>query len=234
MLGLRLLPAAIVFAAMFAGKLAGVRDAKSQEPARPQEAPQQKEITDWREWTSDDCLQVLRSSPWAQTVAGEWSGNDDMQVYAPRTVQFRSALPIRQALARRMLLANHYDQLDAAGRAILDRQVEENLQQDFRDTIVIRISGGTGQGPTAVLQTPDGKRYISQRTVIVQSYPNPIEFEVIFGRLKADGTPRLPPEGEIRIFFGWMNPKAKSPTMRVTGGVTFDLSRMMYRGKFEY
>src|SRR5262249_58448258 len=81
---------------------------------------------DWKQWSKDDCKKVLEDSPWSQ----RWSqSNTKMANFStPRSgtqgvgsedelsvwyvVQFRSALPIREAVVREMLIANQYDKLN--------------------------------------------------------------------------------------------------------------------------
>jgi hypothetical protein len=88
--------------------------------ARPQGFLTKK---DWKEWSESDCSGLLRESPWAQTGSfgrvfrtiqspGLEGGAPDMFI----TAQFRSALPIRQALTRLMLIRNKYDKADPQQR----------------------------------------------------------------------------------------------------------------------
>src|SRR5882757_3341977 len=82
---------------------------------------------DYKQWTDAECKKLLADSPWAAdypfgTVVMEalkggrnsTSPNDLNHENTPRVeyrVQFRSALPIRQAVVRQALIKQKYDQM---------------------------------------------------------------------------------------------------------------------------
>ena len=56
------------------------------------------------------------------------------------TVQFRSALPVRQAMVRLMQIAQKYDQMQPAQKQAIDQNAEEFLAKSFPDTVVVFVS----------------------------------------------------------------------------------------------
>lgn len=89
----------------------------------------------YEEWTPNEVSRALYDSPWAQT-----SGKGDRSTYhagipdyPPETsfvvqVRLYSALPVRQALVRRMQLATPYSGLNATQRADFDAEVDGLLK----------------------------------------------------------------------------------------------------------
>lgn len=89
----------------------------------------------YEQWTPDEVSRALYDSPWAQT-----SIKADRSIYRPGTpdnppetsfmvqVRLYSALPVRQALVRRMQLAIPYSELNAAQRADFDAEVDGLLK----------------------------------------------------------------------------------------------------------
>jgi hypothetical protein len=109
---------------------------------------------DWKEWSIEDCKKVLADSPWSQT----WKqGSAKMANFAtPRrgtsgigsegetevtyTVQFRSALPVRQAVVRQALIANKYDKLGEEQRSAMLKQAQGFLSRSYDDVIVVHVT----------------------------------------------------------------------------------------------
>jgi hypothetical protein len=55
-------------------------------------------------------------------------------------VQFRSALPVRQALVRMMQISQNYDQMPGEGRQAFDQNAERFLAKNLSDTVVIYVT----------------------------------------------------------------------------------------------
>ena len=55
-------------------------------------------------------------------------------------VQFRSALPVRQALVRMMQIHENYDQMPSAGKERFDQHAEQFLAKKLTETIVIYVT----------------------------------------------------------------------------------------------
>jgi hypothetical protein len=112
---------------------------------------------DWKQWSKDDCKKILEDSPWAK----RWiQSNEKMANFATRTsgtegvgseselavyylVQFRSALPIREAVVRQVLIANQYDLADPEKKDAMRKQTEGFLNRTYDDVIVVHVTYGS-------------------------------------------------------------------------------------------
>ena len=56
------------------------------------------------------------------------------------SVQFRSALPVRQAMVRLMQIAQKYDQMQPEQKKTIDQNAEQFLAKSFPDTAVVFVS----------------------------------------------------------------------------------------------
>ena len=55
-------------------------------------------------------------------------------------VQFRSALPVRQAMVRMMQIKQNYDQMPSDGKQMFDQNAERFLAKNLSDTVVIYVT----------------------------------------------------------------------------------------------
>jgi hypothetical protein len=179
---------------------------------------------DWKQWSKDDCKKVLEDSPWAQ----RWvESNAKMANFATRTrgtsgvgseseleayylVQFRSALPVREAVVRQVLIANNYDYREPEEQEVLRKQTEGFLKRAYDDVIVVHVIYGSnvqeynrdlatywqthypeGTVPQeAFLNGPRGQKVSPIRMISPKGGAQ--EFELIFPR-QIDGKPLLEP-----------------------------------------
>ena len=179
---------------------------------------------DWKQWSKDDCKKVLEDSPWAQ----RWSQSDaKMANFATRTsgtsgvgseselavdylVQFRSALPVREAVVRQVLIANQYDLADPEKKEAMRKQTDGFLNRSYDDVIVVHVTYGSnvqeynrdlatfwqtryseGTVPQeAFLNGPRGQKVAPVRMVSPKGGAQ--EFELIFPRV-VEGKPLLEP-----------------------------------------
>jgi hypothetical protein len=98
---------------------------------------------DWTQWNIDDCNAVLKSSPWGErpNSAGESSTSGPMVSSSAETiVQLRSALPIRQALLRKLQLDESYSRMNPEKKQAFDQAHAHDL--DPPDRILIYIENG--------------------------------------------------------------------------------------------
>lgn len=106
---------------------------------------------DYRQWSEKECTKLLEDSPWAKNYTlsrvfidrVQQSTGDRAREQTPfikYDVQLRSAMPIRQALVRRMQIAQKYDTLPPDQRAQFDKQAEEFLATRFPDTVVVYVT----------------------------------------------------------------------------------------------
>ncbi len=115
--------------------------AAPQEPAAPQ-LPNKP----YREWTLEDAVGVLTSSPWAKqetythVVGGIGSGiSGEKEIYSTFFVRLLSARPIREAFARIRQIQLNYDGLSRDEKKKLDASLEPGLRTDFARWIVFTL-----------------------------------------------------------------------------------------------
>ena len=223
-------------------------------------AQKQKQEKAWTEWSKKDAEKVLKNSPWAQTQtdsdvtedfyqptqrggfndpARATEGNTNQAVHTNFYVRFFSARPIRQALARTMLL----DMKDAQPQAVEGLKKFAELQAT--DSIIVTVwfdsndqrAGGkvlqalaSAETSTlkndAYLERKDGKRLFLQEYV----KPGKDGFGARFIFLRnVDGQPFITPDtGEVR-FHAELGSKQEFKVDR-----RFKVADMMYEGALEY
>lgn len=114
----------------------------------------------YRQWTTEEAEAVLIESLWAQTVhpaavAGALS-TDTPVSGAPVTIRLRSALPVRQALARLRELKAKYDKMSDKDKAGIDEKNKPLLEcEPCRDYYIVAVSPGpsSSRGIPAKFQT---------------------------------------------------------------------------------
>lgn len=218
---------------------------------------------EWKQWSKDDCRRTLENSPWAQ----RWTqSNAKMANFATRTegthgvgsesqlavyyiVQFRSAVPIRQAVVRQALIDNRYDELNPKQKESLENQTAGFLNRNYDDVIVVHVLYGSnvqeynrylvafwqthypeGTVPQeAFLNGPKGQKVTPIRLISPRGGAQ--EFELIFPRT-LDGKPLLESaDKSITVEF-------TSPTVSQVSSsrvlVEFKVGKMMYNGQLAY
>jgi len=179
---------------------------------------------DWKQWSKDECKRVLEDSPWSQrwsqsnakmanfstpTRGTQGVGSED-ELSVWYVVQLRSALPVREAVVRQVLLANQYDLLDAEKKEAMRKQTEGFLNRSYDDVIVVHVMYGSnvqeynrdlaafwqthypeGTVPQqAFLNGPKGQKIAPTRMISPKGGAQ--EFELIFPRV-VDGKPIVEP-----------------------------------------
>jgi hypothetical protein len=111
---------------------------------------------DWRQWSDDECINILYDSPWSHT----WQGGH-MEFVIPATsgsptaaaagmgfgpgaqlayvIQIRSSLPVRRAIVRKLQFTNKYEKMTGDQRADFDAQAAKILNRDYRDVILVHV-----------------------------------------------------------------------------------------------
>ena len=176
---------------------------------------------EWRSWSKEECRKMQEDSPWAQKwfrthVAEDRFGQPtkgdtretEQQIFY--VIQLRSALPVRQAFIRDILIRN-YDKMSADQKKNFDTSAEAFLARKYDDVIVVHVLYGTnvqnderemmrfwqtsypeGTVPVeAYLSTGSGKRVTPIKYVAAKGAG--LEFELIFPRHK-DGEPIITPD----------------------------------------
>ncbi len=117
-------------------------------------AAQSKEFwqaKDYKQWTEKECKKLLENSPWASDYTLKRSRIDSLQGGNIETraaqnwtvgyrVHFRSAAPIRQAMARQQMLAEKYDQLPPEKKQSFDERIGKFLATSFADTVLVHVT----------------------------------------------------------------------------------------------
>jgi hypothetical protein len=117
-------------------------------------AGQEKEFwdkKDYTQWSERECKRLLTDSPWAKSYTLARAvieplsspGSDLAREAAPRiqyVAQFRSALPIRQALVRISQIKQKYDRMGLEQKREFDRSAEQFLAKSFADAVVLYVS----------------------------------------------------------------------------------------------
>lgn len=114
----------------------------------------------FRQWTTEEAEAVLIESPWAQTVhpaavVGGLSTDTPVSA-APVTIRLRSALPVRQALARLRELKAKYDKMSDKDKAGIDEKNRPLLEcEPCADYYIIAVSPGpsSSRGIPTTFQT---------------------------------------------------------------------------------
>ena len=88
---------------------------------------------------------TLGSSNTGTTGAGQEGAAGDNNLELHYFVELQSALPVRQAIARRAQFNNNYDKMDADHKKAFDAQVQSLLDATYQDVIDVRISYGSAQ-----------------------------------------------------------------------------------------
>jgi len=108
---------------------------------------------DYRRWSEKECRKLLENSPWAtryildrviieQVFPPQLESTERGREGHPQVeyqVQFRSARPIRQALARLAQINQKYDQMPPEQQQAFDRKAEEFLAASFPDTVILHV-----------------------------------------------------------------------------------------------
>ena len=123
----------------------------------------------YSQWSAKEVAQMMQNSPWtlsysigttniteigvgpsgsgrgrgtASQSAGLASSQDIQHQSDPRInylVQLRSALPIRQAVARKLQIEARYDAMPPQQKAAVDAKIAEYLNTSFEDRVVLQV-----------------------------------------------------------------------------------------------
>lgn len=211
----------------------------------------------WQKWSVDDCKAMLQDSPWAHTWSAsteefptmgqpsEGTGREqEPTVYYH--VELRSALPVREAVAREIEVANKYDKMDDAKKKAFDVSVSSYLSRNYDDSIVIHLEYGSnveiyqrdlmqawqalppGTVPLDTYLIIDkGQRVVPQRMEVATGAQTAVEF--IFPRI-VNGK-ALISETDKSFAFQFMSP-AIGPFSKQRAYVEYRPQKMSFDGKF--
>jgi hypothetical protein len=213
----------------------------------------------WQKWSIEDCKNMLQNSPWAQTWStsgeefptmgrsSEGTGREqEPTVYY--YVQLRSALPVREAVARELEIVNKYDKMDPAKQKTIDASVSSYLSRNYGDSVVIHMEYGSnveiyqrqlmqawqslppGTIPlNTYLITSNGQKVTPERMEVASGADTAVEF--IFPRL-SNGKPLIS-QIDKSFAFQFMSP-AVGPFATQRAYIEYHPPKMMFAGQFSY
>jgi hypothetical protein len=110
----------------------------------------------YQNWSADEARNIQEESPWATSLklggvqtsvtSGDSPNNrsnrGEMETDPSVTyvLQFRSALPIRQAQVRSSQLSSHYDKMTAEQKAAFDANAAKFLAATFPDRVLVSVT----------------------------------------------------------------------------------------------
>ncbi len=162
---------------------------------------------DWTQWSAADCDLVLNKSPWVKVNPSDsprpYAKSADRWSDTQTIIRILSALPIQQALLRRMQLKKKYDEMNPGNRLKFDQKNARDFGA-YDSAIVIEIVHtfsrpvpnevpdqslvGEFVSEQAALRRPDGTRVLPVRTTILERTVTINRCEYVFPR-EIDGRP---------------------------------------------
>lgn len=177
----------------------------------------------YEKWSADEARDMLAESPWATTItlAGlqsnasappgspSYRGEMEENPQILYTLQFRSALPIREAQVRSSQLGSHYDKMDAEKKAAFDANSAKFLATAFHDQVVISVTFHSnvanyesllrnywaGQNLPKLIQSTFLNTKTEKLNLVSYGFKDDT-FQLVFPRPK-----QLEPEGRISVEF---------------------------------
>lgn len=113
------------------------------------------EKKEFQQWSERECRKLLEDSPWGKnytlsqtlieplgtsSIAGAGDRARESRPEISYQADFRSALPIRQALVRLEQIRVKYDQFQPAQKQAADQRARDFLTVGFPDTVVLRVA----------------------------------------------------------------------------------------------
>jgi hypothetical protein len=214
------------------------------------------EKKEYKEWSQKDCAKLLQDSPWAKKLElssvsvmdnrSNQSSTDGMQPYIRYWIQFRSALPVRQAMVRQGQIANKYESLSPEQKQAFDKQAQAMLEGFPANFVVVYIryetndrnrdqelarywqSKSTELLKNEVYLTGDKTKVPIAQFVVGQGAER--WFQFVFPR-EVDGKPIITPEDKsIKLEFTY-------PAMGMGSGQAFQefkTQKMIFNGNIAY
>lgn len=219
---------------------------------------------EWRQWTKEDVLKMLEDSPWWQRFSMRKSqesaalpsrsgaaargaagvANEEVDYY----FQLRSALPVRQALARQDEFDKKYDKMTEEEKKKFDAGEGALLNRQFDNTIVVHViyksNIQTFERAMASFWQSIPENTVPLDVFIITrrgDHVGPIrfispksgayEFDFIFPRM-SNGEPTIR-DGDKTFLINFPNPRMGDlPWQR--GVVEFHTDKMMFKGRLTY
>jgi hypothetical protein len=205
----------------------------------------QKPMKPWDQWNAKEALKIMNDSNWAQTQKEYMSARklipegplDRSTTDVDFNIRFYSAKPVRQAIARSMLLKLKDP------NAQMNEMLQQFMAQNFPDDIIVAVTfNSTEERLNApleqefarmqfpVLQKDTYLETKSRRVYLTKYVPpsnNGLGAAFYFPRLDK-GQPYVVPEiGDVRFY-------ANLPGLGIILDKRFKISNFMYDGKLEF
>jgi hypothetical protein len=200
---------------------------------------------DFRQWTAGEVEKILTDSPWAQTrelslAVGNTATTGGSSLPNRRAVilRLRSALPIRQALARLRQLNNKYDKMNEKDKKALDERNQILLEcPPCADGYVVSLSGA----PTTLMTLSEAevKQNVhlmndarESRKLIHFTPPKSQSDEAVFffERLNERGEPLISSKGKTVI----VTFDSKIFPTQIVTKFEFDVAKMIVNGQVAF
>ena len=203
----------------------------------------------YTEWSKNDCLKILRESPWASTYGAETSllnrptapqvGASGALPLVSVTAVFLSAKPVRQAMVRAQQLEQGHEKLSADQEKSFEERANRFVNTEFPDAILVQVShvgaqfflmgilrylkGQSEEGlKNNLALVVAGKRVLPEQVTIS---PSGAEIQIVYPR-RLNGEPIVTPATkEIRLELIY-------PVERVS--FTFQIKKMMWKGQITF
>ncbi len=168
---------------------------------------------EYRQWSERECKKMLEDSPWARgytlsqthiTPLQQNEAADRERVENPRLnyqVQFRSALPLRQAMVRMQQISQKYDKMTEEQKQAFDKEAEKFLATSFPETVVLNVSFMTNvqqddrdlarHWQTQTTETLKNFVYLINGKAIASAEDKTIKLEFQHPRLRTQGETRV-------------------------------------------
>jgi hypothetical protein len=220
------------------------------------------EKKEYKEWSEKDCRKMLEDSPWAKKYeirsrGGSFAATDGRPPFIWYQVQFRSALPVREAIVRQTQIENNYDDLSAEQQQTNDKQTDPFLNANYDNHVVVYVSYTTNKRNVLTelnnywgIQNTDrlkfsvyltGEKGVKIELAQYAYYEGSGAFQFVFPR-KKDGQEVIGPEDKyLTVEFPYpgaggfsIEPNVERPFREGTAFVEFKTKNMTYNDKLEY
>jgi hypothetical protein len=116
------------------------------------------EKKDYNVWSKKECSKLLQDSPWAQDLTlidpgiqrSTKTSDDGQQLYVKYQIQFRSALPMRQAVVRQMQILQKYESLAPEQKQQFDKSADSFLSADYSNAVLLYVTFQTNSRSVAM------------------------------------------------------------------------------------
>jgi hypothetical protein len=195
------------------------------------------EKKDYKEWSDKECQTILKKSPWAEQYkvfgSGLGTAGSEGQGYLEFDIQFYTALPIRQAIAKLQKMdeakAKAFLAADPGDKIVVNINYSTNVSAADMDFARYWRSANLATFQNSVFLI--GSKGVKVPILEYKIEPGAGSFQFIFPRTR-DGKPLLSADDKSLIL--QFNYQAIQGMGDGRGQVEFKVNKMVYNGKIEY